>query len=311
MPRPVKVQLYSKFMLKLQRELSVNRKEKTVEYIMSTLLVLQDGKPFHDLEWLKNTEVVLTKLKAVSGTNGSLKTHLARLKTILGAETPEAYQKQFEECKAEEKRRLEAHEKTPAEETKLVSYERVMEVRKQLREECMAMTEPLSAKDYEKQQMYLLMLLYTEFPPRRGDYVNMDVVPLKSMATDDTLNYYCIDSGEFIFQNYKTVKTYGKQVFEVPEGLQAGIEQLTAGRVGQTGCPLFVLQNGNRINTSTLSIWLTKLFGHNMGPSALRHIVINHTFPTLGQDYKKRQEFARMMAHSVEEQLHYWKGTDD
>jgi hypothetical protein len=274
---------------------------------MTTLLHCTKGTPFTSLDFLSDTDAVLEVVKAVSKTPATFRTHLGRILAVGGDSLPSKYKEMFVSLKAEEKERLERHEKTEKEKVKLVPYSRVMEVRAELRQKCMDMISPLTPKEYEIQQTYLMMLLYTEFPPRRCDYAYMDVVPKQEMATDKSMNYYCMDTRKFLFYNYKTHSVYGDQVFDVPEGICVAIEQLTDWRRGDKGCPLFILQNGNRISQPTMTQWLTKAFGSPMGPTALRHIVLGHVFPDTIKDNEKRKDWASKMALSLGEQICYIK----
>ena len=61
----------------------------------------------------------------------------------------------------------------------------------------------------------LIYGLYTLFPARRLDWRNMKI---KENADDtDEGNYIITSTMQVIFNNYKTFKTYGKQVFDIED----------------------------------------------------------------------------------------------
>jgi len=291
----------TKFMCRLIMDLSKTRQESTVNSIMLTLLLLREREPFQNLEWLDDVEGVLKRVRAMSKTDSTYRTHLGRILTVY---PNDVYKRAFDETKAREKAHLESHEKSSREDEKLVSYERVLEVRDRLCAQTKDLV-PMTAKHMELLQLYLLVLLYTDFPPRRNDYALMDVVEAEEDCRDPGLNYYVRATRQFVFQQYKTVDQYGVQRFDVPPTIVETLERI----VGSRGIgPLLRNQNGSRINpVSALTRLLTKAFGSPMGPTALRHIVLAHEFPTLLDDMEKRKLWASQMAHSLTQQVEYIK----
>ena len=80
---------------------------------------------------------------------------------------------------------------------------------------------------------YVLAGIYTIVPPRRiMDYVCMFIYngeehpinPIDLKNINNTKNYFYYNNSEniayFIFNNYKTKKTYGSQIFKVPDELK-------------------------------------------------------------------------------------------
>jgi hypothetical protein len=290
-------------------DLSKTRTEITVHNIMSTLILLRDGATFDNLDWLHNVDAVLEQIKLRSKTDGTMRTHIARVMTVLGDHACVAqYKAIFDECKEREKAQVESHKKTEPEKEKLVAWNRVMEVRETYKALSDAITPRASPKEHEIQQIYLLLLLFTEFPPRRNDYAYMDIVGPMSDAKDTKRNYYVADTQQFVFNNYKTKAQYSQQIFDVPDMIAEAILRIRGPHWEAGSLPLFVNQKGTRINSvSTQTIWLTKAFGSPMGTSALRHIVLAKEFPTLVADMEKRKFWAERMAHSLGQQVDYIK----
>jgi hypothetical protein len=299
-------------MLKFRNDLNVGRTEQTVETIMATLLSVRNKVPFDSLAFLDDTTAVMARIEEMSGTDSTRKTHLGRIMAVLKEGTTyDFYKEEHLKVKKRLAAHLETHEKSAAEEVKLVSWDRVMEVRNKLVEECKAIGETMTSKQYETLQTLMLVMLYTEVPPRRNDYALMDVVRTMGDMGDTTSNYYCIDRRKFVFNNYKTKEEYGQQVFDVPDAVADVIDSVVGMRLlvpTLRRVPLLVNQNGNRINAvSAITRMMTKAFGTPMGATAMRHIYLAHEFPTLLDDIEKRKRVAEAMAHSVKQQLQYIK----
>lgn len=312
MPRPEIVQPYNKYMLRLRTNLLMDgRTEATVGNIFYTLLSITDKSMFSNLDFLKDTTKVLTKLKAISGTDSTYKTHLSRVMAALGGgESYDIYKKEFDDVKARYAAHIESHEKSEAEKEKLVPWERIMEVRTKLLEECAPLVKScLTPKQYDKLQMLMLVMLHTEMAPRRNDYAIMDVVRTTADTGDKEMNYYVLETRKFVFNNYKTAKQYGQQVLEVPAHVADVVESVVCKRMeGKDSVPFLINQNGTRINPNTgISRLMTKAFGTPMGCTAMRHIFLAHAFPGLLEETEKRRQVAAAMAHSMAEQLRYIK----
>lgn len=70
----------------------------------------------------------------------------------------------------------------------------------------------IDPSDLEDYQDYVVVALYSLFPPRRNkDFVNMKVVPKLPKDLEPETNYLVGSNKrrEFVFNSYKTRKTYG------------------------------------------------------------------------------------------------------
>jgi integrase len=125
-------------------------------------------------------------------------------------------------------------------------------------------------------------------------------------------NYIDLVNEQFIFNTYKTSKTYKQQVIDIPPELMnviniwvkhyPGINQ--ASKKDGT-VPFLVNSMGNRQKTvNYITLRLNKILGKKIGASMLRHIYITHKF---GPIIAEQLEVAERMGHSVEEQRAYSK----
>ncbi|CAM9919067.1 unnamed protein product, partial [Heterosigma akashiwo] len=79
---------------------------------------------------------------------------------------------------------------------------------------------------YSELLEYAIVSCFLLNPPRRtGDYASMLLYKPDTKENRDKLNYFDIDKKAFIFNNYKTSKTYGKQIVECTSKLWNIIEK--------------------------------------------------------------------------------------
>ncbi len=73
----------------------------------------------------------------------------------------------------------------------------------------------------EKIDDILIYALYLLFPARRLGYRNMLITSETDINTLNDINFLIRDGNKtkIVFNDYKTYKTYQKQIFEVPESL--------------------------------------------------------------------------------------------
>ena len=169
-----------------------------------------------------------------------------------------------------------------------------------------------SKPDSKKLRDYLLTSLYVldvnNHPPRRVDY-NVKLAN-KNTELDSNNNYLVIKNKStkyFVFNQYKTDKTYGTQTFPVSKKLNAVINIYL--KYNPDNKYLFQNNNGENITKSHLQKLITHSFkdtGKTIGVNMLRHIVISDTIDT-GDKLKEKQDIAEKMGHSVTTQELYKK----
>jgi len=165
----------------------------------------------------------------------------------------------------------------------------------------------LSAKEMERLTLLMILCLTTGkfIPPRR----NMDWNLMKYKNYDEkTDNYVDIDIHEhkydFVFNKYKTDKTYHEQRIAIPLGLQPimidYIKHLDEGDY------LLSKRNGSPFAQNDIGKLLSEFFGKKIGTSMLRHIYLSNLYkdiPALSQ----MQKVATEMGHSTNMALEYIK----
>lgn len=173
----------------------------------------------------------------------------------------------------------------------------------------------ISNKQFEQLVDYLVLSLFVLTEPRRNrDYQDMAII-VKNVKADTLkldMNYIDLINEKFIFNTYKTAKTYKQQVLDIPEKLMEVINVWvkhypslnTSARKDGT-VPFLVNSKGDKQNAvNYITLRLNKILGKKIGSSMLRHIYISHKF---GPVIAEQMEVAERMGHSVEEQKSYNK----
>lgn len=172
----------------------------------------------------------------------------------------------------------------------------------------------ISDKDYNLLLGYTILACYIYNSPRRNkDYQNMNIVKKVTDKLNKDTNYYIFDDNKFIFNKYKTEKTYGKQEIPVSDDLKKVLDiyikfqPILKGKVkNTTNTPLFVYQDGTELSSiNSITRILNKVLGNKkMGSSALRHIFLSDKYKDINNAMKTDAE---LMAHSTPQQQAYIK----
>ena len=135
-------------------------------------------------------------------------------------------------------------------------------------------------------------------PPRRSlDYSEMKI---RSFDTK-TDNYY--KANKFYFNKYKTVKTYGLQVLEVPKKLNNILKKWIK---TNTNDYMIYSSNGHKISCPQITRILNKVFEKKISTSMLRHIYFTNIYKDVPR-LSKMENLADEMGHSVNTAMEYIK----
>jgi len=137
--------------------------------------------------------------------------------------------------------------------------------------------------------------------PRRSiDFGNMK---FKNYDTEKD-NYIDVKNSKFIFQNYKTAKTYGKQETEVSKPLKAILNKWF--KIIPDGCDYILFDNKmNPLTSPQITHRLNEIFGKKISTSMLRHIYLTDKFS--GVNLEELQKTATEMGNSPMQALMYVK----
>jgi hypothetical protein len=310
----------TEFMLNLQKRLIDERKvsESTANQYMQTLWSLNGKKPFNNLAWTKKHDAVQATIDTYA--KSTQLNQLAVLAAVLSLFADKSTYKgcfnywkdKMMEYKKERDSTATPHEKSETQEDNWISWEDVQKKKSGLSEEISSFisTKNITSTQYDKLLQYVVLCLYTDIAPRRNqDYLDMYVVKKLGKDAETNRNYYDLATHRFVFNKYKTAKTYGQQIVDVPTELQTVIAQYLKfhplAKAKTKEFKLIVKYDGSSLNTvNSITRMLNKIFEKKVGSSMLRHIFLSSKY---GDQLKDMEEDAKAMSHSVSEQREYIK----
>ena len=316
----------SEYMLNLHKDLMDKREiaDSTAGFYVRTLYVLHDKKPFKNLNFLKDTNKIVKHIEADYAPS-TQKSIYAVLTSVLSLNKDKpTYKRVYQfyndkmNTKVEEASKTDSAQKTEKQEENWVKWDEVVKKAEELRKECSEFIngKTITVHQYDALLKYVVLALYTYIAPRRNqDYLDCVVqrVPktfkLNTLATDT--NHLVILAGvptRFIFNKFKTSKTYGQQTCEIPPPLAEAIlwyvkHHPLAKDKKVKSFKFLVGYDGEPLNAgNSITRILNKVFGKAIGSSMLRHIFLSGKY-----DVKEMEDTATGMGHSVEEQRKYLK----
>jgi hypothetical protein len=309
----------SDFMIQLQNKLIEDRKvtESTANQYIQTLYSLNGKKPFNNLAFLKKFEEVQGRIDSYAPSTQLNQYMVLTSALSLFADKP-TYKSAYNHWKdkmmesKKEKANTNPHEKSDTQEENWLTWDEVSKKKLGLKEEISMFisSKNITSGQYDKLLQYVVLSLYTDIAPRRNqDYLDMYVIKKLSKDTDNTKNYYDLTTHKFYFNKYKTAKTYGQQMVEVPTELQtalaAYLKHHPLARNKQKEFKLLVKQDGSNLNSvNAITRILNRIFGKNVGSSMLRHIFITSKY---GNTIKDMEDTAAEMGHDTTTQREYAK----
>ena len=135
-------------------------------------------------------------------------------------------------------------------------------------------------------------------PPRRSlDYSEMKIRNY-DVKTD---NYY--KANKFYFNKYKTFKTYGMQILDIPKEFNKVLKKWVK---INTNDYIIYSSNGNKLSCPQITRTLNKIFGKKISTSMLRHIYLTDVYKDIPK-INKMENLADQMGHSVSTAMEYIK----
>lgn len=276
---------------------------RSYKSILRTLFkALRGLDEFDPLYLIRDTESVLRLLHPM--TINSRKTKLSALVVLCQAfgEDCSLYRdlmnKDIETVKKEEL----LQKRTEKQDENWLSWSKIIDLRETLRKETLPLwgKEPLSPGDLAKLMDFVIISLYTYIPPRRL----LDWTEFKLVNYDDTVNY--MTSREFVFNTYKTMKTYGRQTVEIPPSLMTILKKWRKTASARSEWLLFDTKGG-KLSGAGLNQRLNKIFGRKLSVNMMRHIFISEVVLKDAPKLSEMEEVAEEMGHSVATQARYRK----
>jgi len=313
------LQLHKRLLEKTYGTPPRNVGETTASAYIKTLYNLNDKKPFKNLAFLKKTDEIMKKIGEYA--ESTQKTLISSIASVLSLDKDKSgyktvykfyYDKMMDKAKVAKE--ADTSDKTTKQEKNWIEWD---EVQKKYAD--MSANIPKKKATVEHLLPLVVLGLYVEIAPRRNqDYLQMTVVKTTKKTKIDEYpkdtNYLVISRGKpvsFIFNKYKTSKTYGTQNIDIPAPLSESIKKylkvhpfLVKDKSLQS-FPFLVGADGTPITAdNSITRILNKIFGKNVGSSMLRHIYLSSKY-----DINSMKSDAEGMAHSVSQQKDYLKGS--
>ena len=170
----------------------------------------------------------------------------------------------------------------------------------------------LDKKGHEILKEYIILLTY-RYLPMRNDFANMRVLSTRkynSLSTDvqETNNYLVgthTTGFKFYINDYKTKKTFGNKIIDIPKDLEREIKKY----LKQNPTGYFLADtNQNPITANGITKLLTKIFqkeyNKNVSSSMIRHIIMSEKY---GNTLVQMKDDSNVMGHSVAQGHNYTK----
>ena len=157
----------------------------------------------------------------------------------------------------------------------------------------------LSEKQYNILLQFLVLSLYTLTNPRRNaDYMNMIVIKKVTDGLAQNMNYLDLQKKVFIFNQYKTSKTYKQQVEKIPEELFNVLKIYLKYKPIDSNFLLVNYEGSPFKHVNSITLILNKIFGKKVGSSLLRNIFLSEKFSGLQKQLDELGDTAESMGTS-------------
>lgn len=286
--------------------------DSSIKLYIRNLQKLNDNKPLKNLTFLKDNNAITQKLEEYKP--NTKRSYLISIVSSLATEPSlkKLYEKYFKMMVdlSGEIRKTPSEEMNEQQKQNWIEWDEVMKVYNELKTKVEGLPKKIKTEEqYNTVLNFLILSLYTLVPPRRNvDYQKMVIT--KGIFEDRTdVNILDLQKKQFIFNIYKTSKTHGKTIIDIPNDLMEVIElyvkvhPLAKGKKYEV--PFLVNFEGNPIvNINSITYRLNNIFKKRIGSSMMRHIFVSHKF---GDKHQEQKNIANMMGHSQETNTDYIK----
>jgi len=152
----------------------------------------------------------------------------------------------------------------------------------------------------------VIYAIYTFIPPRRLEYANMYIIN-KSGKRNNKDNYLVVSRNnpvKFIFQDYKTNRTFGKQEYDIPEELAKIIKQYIYKNKLKSGDKL--LPYNEKYLSEVIGKIFNKVYGEKINLNYIRKSYATY-INEMSISNNAREMLALAMGHSLSQSMKYKK----
>jgi len=246
----------------------------------------------NDLDGFNNTDKILESL--VDKSPSQRKTYLSALVVLTGNEE---YRNQMNKDVADYNKEIEKQEMTPTQKENWIEKDEIQKIYDKYEKKAKQLYKKptLTNNDIQEIQNFVILALLSGvlIAPRRAlDYCNF-----RLSSVDETRdNFYDEANNKFVFNSYKTAKSYGRQELPVPVKLRNIIKKWKT--INPTNYLLFDT-NMNPLTAVKLTQRMNKIFGGKISINAMRHTYLTSQFKGTRQESKKLEKVMEQMGSSV------------
>lgn len=276
--------------------------DKSIKLYMTILKNLNDKREIRNLKFLDNPKKILDKIKDYKPTT-QRNVFIAIVSVLknLGSDLYKSYYDKMINMNKDIEEVNKNNNKTETQKNNWMTWADVENKFNELLNKLKG-SKNISEEQYNNYLDAVILSLYVLIPPRRNvDYLTMRVS--KDGKMDDKFNWLDLKKKQFVFNNYKTKKSFGQQIIDIPDKLMDLLKKYL--RYKKDPDFLLVKFNGDIMKSdNAITRRLNKIFGKNVSSSMLRHIYLSDKYGKVNEEMKKDSE---MMAHSIDTQREYIK----
>lgn len=283
-----------------------NITESSAKLYTKNLVRLNDNKPIKNLNFLKNTEKIMDKIKDKAPTTqrSYVISIVSLLKQLNGEQKYKMMYSDYFDIL--EKMNASLKDRTAKTETEQECWKSNDDIRDIFEKQKEILTEVKGKKKLTEDQherllgLVILSLYYLQPPRRNMDYQLMNVVKTYTDDIDTKANYFDVSKRQFVFNQYKTRGKYEKQIIDINRDL---IEILAVWLKHhplkkENDFKLLVRMDGSPLkNNNDITRILNRIFGCKIGTSLLRKMYHTNKYGAVILEMKKDGD---AMAHSMD-----------
>jgi len=267
--------------------------EKTIQYYLDRAYRLNNKKKFTSIKFLRDTNRIIPLLKENLSTatqksySGTIITLLDLYPNKLNKKAIDIY-KNFISKEDMDQYIQEQDKKTEKQAENWLNLDDLLEIKNKLNEqiEKINFEKKLNQKEYLTILKNFILSLYLNLAPRRSsDYTLMKIGP----DEDESYNYLNLDKKELIFNQYKTKKSYGKQIIDISNNkeLLEDLDLYLKYRKSDNDF-LLIKSNGKPFNqTNDMTKTLNQIFDKKISTQMLRNIYLTSKYGNVKKDLKQ------------------------
>lgn len=293
-----------------------NIKPNSLNAYLIILRKLNDDKEVESLDFLKDSKNIIEQIntKALTTKRNYLGAVLVALPILKNSEELlDVYKSELEKVSSEYQDIVDSHKKTDKQEVNWSSMAELSQILSSYKKAMLkinTMREKLTEREFFFLTNYVVVALFTLIPPTRLDYAPMSII--SNDKEDNGKQNYLVNKGRnkkyFIINEYKSSKSYGKQIIQIPSGLNSILNLYLKFHKDRSS---FLLNSrGTPLTANGLSKLLTSSFGRYSKNKKITLNLIRHIYISENVKLTKDTEdtkLANSMMHSASTQQTYIK----